>query len=71
MSADMYLTGYTASGDDIELYVEQDASVSYVSITSADFGYIQFNFNPDFPDDAKKCFLAFCELRSIEFEERS
>jgi len=60
-----HLTGFTHSGAEIELYIEQESSVSYVSIQTQHIGYLQFNFNPDFPEDAKKFFLALCEVRSI------
>jgi hypothetical protein len=65
MSGDTHLTGMTWDGKEIELYIEQDVSVSYVSIQTQHIGYLRFNFNPDFPEDAKKMFLALCEVRSI------
>jgi hypothetical protein len=71
MSGDTHMTGYTPQGDDIELYTEQAAQVCYVSLTGVDLGYIQFNFNPDFPADARKFYLALCEIISIEWEGRS
>lgn len=65
-----HLTGLTHDGQEIELYVEQEVSVAYVSIQTEHIGYLQFNFNPDFPEDAKKMFLALCEVRSIIQEDK-
>lgn len=60
-----HLTGFTQSGADVELYVDQEAGNCYVSIESPDLGYLQFHFNSDFPQDAKAFFIAACEIRSI------
>jgi len=63
------LTGFTQSGAEIELYVEQDLDVSFVSIQAHHIGFLRFNFNPDFPEDAKKFFLALCEVTNIIQED--
>ena len=73
MSGDTHATGVTQEGDEIEIYVEQDVSVSYVCITTPDgvpskFSSIKFEFNPDFPTDAEKFFSAAAEITHIEIE---
>ncbi len=65
-----HLTGFTHNGDEVELYVEQEANTSYVSIQSSELGYLQFNFSPDFPQDAKQFFIALCEVRNIVQEDK-
>lgn len=66
---DEHSTWYTQSGENITLYVEQEAGTCYVSVESDALGYIQFNFNPDFPQDANAFFAALKEVRCIAREE--
>jgi hypothetical protein len=63
---DEHMTGTTQNGDEVVLYVEQVVKACYVSIDSQELGYIQFNFNPDFPQDAKTFFDALLNVQSIE-----
>lgn len=62
---DEHTEGNTQSGASVVLYIEQEVGVCYVSIESDHLGYLQFNFNPDFPQDAKQFFSALLEVRSI------
>lgn len=63
-----HFTGFTREGDEIEMYTEEEANTSYVSVQHHSLGYLQFNFGPTEPEDAKKLFLALCEVRSITQE---
>lgn len=65
---DEHIEGTTQSGDAITLYVEQEANNCYVSIESDALGYVQFNFNPDFPQDAKAFYAALVQVQSIHSE---
>ncbi len=65
MDEDIHLEGQTESGAAIVLYVEQEASMSYVSIEAEHLGYLRFNFNPDFPADARRFYDALLNVRSI------
>jgi hypothetical protein len=69
MDEDIHLEGQTESGADIVLYVEQEASVSYVSVEADHIGYLRFNFNPDFPQDARRFYDALLNVRSIIAED--
>ena len=68
--SDEHMEGNTQSGADVVLYVEPEADCCYVSIESSLLGYVRFNFNPDFPQDAKQFYLALLEVRSIIQEDR-
>lgn len=65
---DNHSTRSTTEGDEITLYTEQEAGTCMVSIETPSGYYIQFNFNPDFPQDAQKFFEALAEIRNIHVE---
>ncbi len=62
---DEHMEGTTQSGADVVLYIEQELGISYVSIEATHIGFLRFNFNPDFPDDAKRFYTSLVEVRSI------
>jgi len=68
MEDDIHMEGQIEGGTEVVLYVEQEASLSYVSIESPAIGYIQFNFNPDFPQDAKRFYEAIMLVKSMSIE---
>ena len=63
---DEHLEGQTESGAAIELYTEQEARVSYVSLDAEHLSFLlRFNFNPDFPQDARAFYDALLKVTSI------
>ena len=68
MDKDIHLEGQMQSGEDIVLYTEQEANISYVSIESEHLGYLQFHFNPDFPQDARAFWDALLNVRGLMVE---
>lgn len=66
---DEHLEQVIQSGASVTLYIEQELSISYVSIEDDHIGCLRFNFNPDFPQDAKQFYLALIEVRSIIQED--
>jgi hypothetical protein len=59
------MEGTTQSGAKVALYIEQELGVSYVSVEAGHIGFLRFNFNSDFPQDAKAFYQALLEVRSI------
>ena len=62
---DEHIEGTTQSGAKVTLYIGQELNISYVSIEDEHIDFIRFNFNPDFPQDAKAFYTALLEVRSI------
>ena len=68
-----YYTGLTSDGVEVSCTIDPEipqALVEYDGYSGTQGEkYIRFEFNPDFPEDAKKLFAALCEVKKIIVDE--
>jgi hypothetical protein len=59
--------GLTYDGAEVQYTIDPDKGIADVEYNNTGL-YLKFSFNPDFPQDVKAFFEAFCNIRSIEIE---
>jgi heme-binding NEAT domain protein len=59
--------GYDSEGHEIHCVIDQEKSRAEVEYEGEK--YMRFQFNPDFPQDARDFFKALCNIKKIIIDE--